>query len=481
LILAKHDRELTILNEMPTGATHERLKPLSWSVFGRLTTGLEQIVKGKQIDHDGRQTLLPKQAPPARPHSLAWSELLGLTVLALVVRLAWVLFGSWEAGDSSWYLAVARNIAFHHVFSSSANGSALVSTAYRPPLYPAFIASLWLGDSAPVLATLLVQAVLGATTVSFIYLIAREGFDRRVAVLAAAGMVLAPMTGRFTAVILSETLFTFLLTLGVFLWSRNRYALTGFVFGLATLARITLLPFLGLLPLLTLLPAWRPQRRAYATIVLLSIAVASIWIARNAIVFKQFVPIAASGFGTNLLLGTLKTKEADDVAARKEFLTSVDQKSGVAGVDETAADRLRLRAALQRIADNPGQWIVARLQQYPRLFIDSGSYLFAGGGMPFRSAAGRGLTGQVMIRIAFISGNVLVFFFALFAIVAERARFVSLSHITLFPIFLCAISLPLWIEPRYGLPMMPLVAILAAVGLFDVVKLVSRFLMTTRH
>ena len=69
--------------------------------------------------------------------------------------------------------------------------------------------------------------------------------------LAGIGMALAPMTGRFTAVILTETLFTFLLTLGIFWWSRKHYALTGVTFGFGMLTRVTLLPFVLLLPLLT--------------------------------------------------------------------------------------------------------------------------------------------------------------------------------------------------------------------------------------
>jgi 4-amino-4-deoxy-L-arabinose transferase-like glycosyltransferase len=390
-------------------------------------------------------------------------DIVKIMVPALAVRLAWIFFGEWESGDSAWYVTVARNIAFHHVFSANADG--LTPTAFRPPLYSAVIAVLWFGDSAPIYAVLLLQAILGTATVALVYLIARDQFGRGVAVLASVGMALAPMTNHFTAVILSETLFTFLLTLGVFLWGRKRNVSAGIVFGLAALARVTMLPFVVLLPLVTLLRPWRCKRRSFVTIMLLSLAIASTWMVRNAIVFHRFIPVASSGYGTNLLLGTQKTKDADDVTARKEFLRSVDASGGNAGSDESEADRLRLRAALQRIANNPGQWIVARAQQYPRLFIDSGSYMFGDGSTPFRTAVRERRVGQVIVRVAFIAGNILVFLFALVGMIAERQRFVTLSHITLFPILLCVISLPLWIEPRYGLPMMPLVSILAAAGL----------------
>lgn len=396
----------------------------------------------------------------------ALNEPIAITLLALAVRLAWVKFGSWESGDSQWYISAARNIVFNHFFSEDGSHP----TAFRPPLYSALIASVWFGESAPVLLALLLQAVLGALTVTLVYLIARRHFGHTVAVLAGIGMAFAPMTGRFTAVILSETLFTFLLTLGVFFWAGKQYALTGIAFGLAALTRLTLLPFLALLPLLTLTGPWRSYRRGYLMIALLSFAVTSIWIARNAVVLHRFIPVAAAGSGTNLLIGSMAISEADDVARRKALLRSVDAAAGPQSDDETEFDRARLRAALRRIADNPGHWLVVRAQQYPRLFIDSGSYLFGSDGIAFRSAIRERRIGQVVVRTCFIAGNLLVFLLAVVGVVSERCRFVELSHLILFPIFLAAISLPLWIEPRYGLPMMPLVAILSAAGMVHVWK-----------
>jgi 4-amino-4-deoxy-L-arabinose transferase-like glycosyltransferase len=398
-----------------------------------------------------------------QPRALAMIEPVAITLLALGVRLLWVTFGSWESGDSQWYISSARNIVFNHFFSADG----VRPTAFRPPLYSALIASLWFGESAPVFLVLLLQAILGAVTVTLVYLIARRHFTRKVAVLAGIGMAFAPMTGRFTAVILSETLFTFLLTLGVFFWAMKQYAWTGIIFGLAALTRATLLPFLVLLPLVTLIGPWRSYRRGYLMIAVLSFAVASVWIVRNFVVFHRFIPVAAAGTGTNLLIGSMAISEANDVTRRKALLQSVDT-AGPQSNDETEFDRIRLRAALRRIRDNPSHWLVVRTQHYPRLFIDSGSYMFGSDGIAFRAALREGRIGQVMIRTGFIAGNLLIFLLALVGLVAERRRFVELSHLALFPIFLAGISLPLWIEPRYGLPMMPLVVILGAAGMLHV-------------
>src|SRR5882672_284672 len=100
-------------------------------------------------------------------------DLAGLTAIALLTRLWWVWSSAWTAGDTPDYLTIARNLAFHHIFSlgNSSDGQ-LSPTAHRPPLYPTLIALLWWTDSSPILAILLLQSLLGAATVALVYLIA---------------------------------------------------------------------------------------------------------------------------------------------------------------------------------------------------------------------------------------------------------------------------------------------------------------------
>ena len=403
--------------------------------------------------------MIKTESPAATTQVSEWRDVLVLILLGLVIRLAWVKFGSWESGDSQWYLATARNIAQNHFFSFDGDNP----TAFRPPLYSSLIAALWFGES-PVFTVLMVQVLLGAFTVGLVYLIARRKASRSVALLAGAGLALALMSGRFTAVILSETLFTSLVTLGMFFWSGKRFGLSGIAFGLGALTRVTLLPFVVLLPLLTLARPWRMHRRGYMIIALVSLAVCSIWIVRNAIAFHRFIPVAASGYGTNLFLGSLELKDADDVSRRKLLLANADNAGNASAEDETAFDRVRLSAAFNRIAASPSRWLIARVQQYPRLFIDSGSYLFGSEGIPLGLALRERKTGQVLIRSVLIMANAVVLLLAVVGVMVRRLEFVNLSEIVLFPIYLAVVALPLWIEPRYGLPMMPALVILSAIG-----------------
>ncbi|HYE66318.1 MAG TPA: glycosyltransferase family 39 protein [Pyrinomonadaceae bacterium] len=403
-------------------------------------------------------------------------DLLILTVIALAVRLAWLRWGAWNAVDALDYLAIARNIAFHYVFSLETGAGPLLPTAHRPPLYPALIAALWWGDSAPVSAVLWLQAGLGAATVALVYLIARDRFNRTVAIIACAGMIFAPMTCLFGAAVLTETLFTFLLTLGIFLWGRERFLRAGIIFGLSLLTRPTLLPFLLVLAALSLLPQWRAHRRAYVTMLLMACAVSSVWVARNAIVFGHFIPIAASGWGTNLLVGTIETDTGGRVWtgtgwAPLNLETHPVTRTG-AELNEVEKDRVRLRRALGRIADGPLHWLVVRAKQYPKLFIDNGDYLLGARNLPLREAIREPRPLVILTKTAFISGNLIVFALAAFGLFVERARFVSLGHIVLFPIFLSLVHLPMWIEPRYLVPAMPFVAILGARGAVRLVEII---------
>jgi hypothetical protein len=55
---------------------------------------------------------------------------------AFFLRAFYVSRNHYLTGDSHDYLTLAKNLAFHHVFSLDRSESALAPTAFRPPLYP---------------------------------------------------------------------------------------------------------------------------------------------------------------------------------------------------------------------------------------------------------------------------------------------------------------------------------------------------------
>lgn len=391
-------------------------------------------------------------------------------ILAIVVRSCSAALGLWWSGDSFEYLAIAKNIAFRHSFSLTTG----IPTAAREPLYPFLIAAFWWTDNAPIAAVILVQIVCGAATVVLVYLIAKDRFSYRVALIAALGATFAPMTVHYTAVILTESVFTFLIVLGVFYWGRNHGVIAGLAFGLAALTRTIAIPFLVCLALLTFLPPWRNSRRLYLLIFVTAIGIASVWIMRNAIVFRKFILVRSIGPGVNLFAGTIEVPIYGDevwTKVRKEF-DSIEYDAQ----DEAGIDRGYMLRAIERIESDPAQYLRVRLKQYPNLFLDSGDYLLGSSNITFKEALKQRRASAVIVKVSFMLGNIAIFVLAIYGIFLERRRLVSLSHIILFPIFVCLVHLPMWIERRYSLAMMPLVLILSARGVEGL-----RTLATKKH
>lgn len=348
--------------------------------------------------------------------------------------------------DGGQYLVAAKNLRFHHVFSFAPD---LSPTYFRAPGYSMMIAPLFTSDSVyPIKSILLMHAVLGIATAALVYLIAMH-FGRRIAVTAGVAMALAPMSGVFISEILTETLYTFLITLAVFFWGRTNWRWAGFAFGLSWLVRPTTMAFLLFAIAITLIV--RAQRR----FVLLMAAVALItvlpWIVRNWIVFHKVVPVAVAGGRMNLYFGTLELHYGEDIWKQ----TLVPENMPAYAWDDPRSEDVYLQRAMNRIKERPFRWAINRIKQYPRLLIDLGAYLHP----PSRA-------GTLVVKTIFLVGNIAVLLLALWGGYVARMHF----ELILFPIFTLLFHLPMWVEPRYSLPMMPTVIVLAVYGTYHLIK-----------
>ena len=262
-------------------------------------------------------------------------------------------------------------------------------------------------------------------------------------------------------------MFTFLAVLALFLWGTERFLLAGAAFGLAALTRPVMLPFMIFIALLPVLRPWRRHLRAHFVMVIVALAIASIWIVRNAAVFGEFVPVASNG-GINLLSGTLETDIGGHLWDGTAWVTPNFDTHPATRVDDTIdeieIDKIRTSRSLTRIADDPKAWLKARVEQYPKLFIDNGDYLLGDLNLPLKEAIFARRWTVIFTKTLFIGGNLLIMLLAAFGLWSLRSTLVDIGHIFLFPIFGVLFYLPMWIEPRYLLPMMPMILILAAVG-----------------
>src|SRR5688572_3737718 len=85
-------------------------------------------------------------SPVARTNLARTRHIVATTSLALVCRAAWLLWPSWDIGDSPEYLQIAAGLLTSGTFT--ADGTTISS--YRAPLYPALLAASGFLTSDPV-------------------------------------------------------------------------------------------------------------------------------------------------------------------------------------------------------------------------------------------------------------------------------------------------------------------------------------------
>lgn len=198
-------------------------------------------------------------------------------------------------------------------------------TAWRMPLYPLFLASVYsvFGHSYTVVRV--VQSVMGALLCVVIFHIAKTMFNEKVGLLASCVTALYPPFLGFylywggSGFLLSENLFMFLLALFVLALLKRKFILSGVLLGLLALTR----PVIGLFPLVLL---FLYKKKAVPALIAFFL-ILSPWVVRNYLVFKTFIPFSTQGgfvlLATNNPLvsgGGLGTQKAVN-----KFLTKQDR------------------------------------------------------------------------------------------------------------------------------------------------------------
>jgi 4-amino-4-deoxy-L-arabinose transferase-like glycosyltransferase len=323
---------------------------------------------------------------------------------ALVIRGGFLLATSDALKtDTDDYRRLAENLVRHGTF-----GLDHVPTAYRPPLYPLLLAGcVALGDYSRVtigllhvllgVATVLLVWRLGATAGSILGATAGSRFGATAglsssAVLAALLIALDPILLAQSALVMTETLATFLTTAGLaaLVWTTRRPTaframLAGVTLGLGVLCRPTLL--LWALAVAVVL-GWgataglpssaagtvgqsnRGTRRAMTLAFLLGVLmVLSPWAVRNQLQFGRPIVTTTHGGYTMLLANNPEFYEWlgagpwGSVWRADRFDAAWNERKPR---DELQADRLAYREAWQAIRQSPGTFCYACLVRLGR-------------------------------------------------------------------------------------------------------------------
>ncbi len=206
---------------------------------------------------------------------------------------------------------------YHHEWAQDlvAGGTRGTDAFFRGPLYPYFLSFLYRVSGSSIAFAVFVQHIIGALTAGLIYLTARELFSRTVALVAGLTTALYWVLVYMEGDLLIETTFIFLNTLTMLLLLQGtrrhsllRLAAGGFVLGLATIDRPSILVFFPAIPIaLYLAGRRRPagargwMRQTLVVAVACAIPIAPVMV-RNYVVARAIVPVGASG-GVNFYIG----------------------------------------------------------------------------------------------------------------------------------------------------------------------------------
>lgn len=216
--------------------------------------------------------------------------------------------------DTLNYHMTAKNLIENGIFGYEKNGTfAKEPNAYITPGYPLFLAGVYsaFGESEAedIYAAKVVQAVLSAATIIFVYFIAKRLGGIVCAIIASGFMLLYPSFLVVAAYHLTETLYTFLfvfyLYLQIIAFDKEKkwlHTLTGFVFGLAVLVRPTIFPFFIVIYLYRMI--FEKDRLALKSLLFFAIGLIAVmlpWWIRNVVTLGEFILLCTQA--GNPLLG----------------------------------------------------------------------------------------------------------------------------------------------------------------------------------
>lgn len=273
-----------------------------------------------------------------------------ITLLALALRLVWVFYTDTLplGGDPHWYYVVGSNLAHGHGFVAQPNPifgeipGPGKPTAFWPPGYPFALAALFKLTGVGFTPAQIMNAVLGALTVPFVYALGKSIFDQRAGLLAAGIFAVFPNVIAGMPLLFPEPLFTLIFFAAILLLTVRpserpwlAYASFGALAGLACLTRgqgAVLFPVAVTYWLAR--DGWRPALRSTTLALLAAVLLITPWTLRNAVELHAFIPISTNsgaalrvGHGPESIGTTKWTHDKVDGYDMEQSMTSPDREA----------------------------------------------------------------------------------------------------------------------------------------------------------
>lgn len=427
-----------------------------------------------------------------------------ITIAAMILRLQpspqeKIRDGFGQFGDTFVYHKIAYNLYKGNGFSAAYDAGAFGMTNethevnYEPavtrgPIYPLFMTMVYkiFGNNQTIEnwennwnKVRIIQCILDSLLCLIVYFLVRLIIPGSSipAIIASLLYCLSLYNIYYTKALLTESITTFLVTCFLFLallalkspLNKRKIVYAGMLIGMVVLTRPEYLLFIPLFAFYLYYYSREHKKSALKRAVLFIAAafiLISPWSARNYIVFKKPIIVAVSGLGYSLFLGTFEghnswegwgkypktefTEKQHKIIKKLQTQYRNSFYEGSIKIEEI--DNAFMEIAFYRINKQPFEIMKLWLKRWPRLWYQNYIQMYA---IPEPS--------PWLFRF--------YFFLSLFAIIlsAKKERVVMIPIILLF-IYISGIFLPLHIEPRYGVPVMPGIICLTGIGIWKLAK-----------
>ncbi len=416
-------------------------------------------------------------APNHSPATRRVHRRLGLILLVgLALRLVAL---PWTAGLG---LRVADERHYHQLATSLADGRGFAfasgPTSLRPPLYPAFVAGVWMATGTRSLQAVRLAQIGLAIALAWIgFALARELFGETAGLATAAIVAFYPSLAVSNYLLLTEVLFALLLTAATWAMVRalrtlslGAAALAGALVGLSALTRSVVYPLPVVLAAALLAGSGPRGQRLMAAVVLLAGATAVLapWAIRNTRLQRVPVLVDTMG-GMNLRMGNYEHTPLDHMW---DAVSMKGEKSWIVGLPSSPPegghwtdgqkDRWARDQGVRFILDHP-------VLSAGRAAVKFGD--FWGLDRDFIAGILQGLFAPPPVVGAALSATILLAYpIVLFAAIVGLGRLGADNWpaawaplgITL---FVCALHSIVFGHPRYRLPLTPLIAVYAGAAI----------------
>ncbi|MDI6756527.1 MAG: glycosyltransferase [Endomicrobiia bacterium] len=400
--------------------------------------------------------------------SLILAFMAALTVRTLFAVVAPDRPANWD--DAVSWRAVSVNLSHGRGFLEFDGAP----TQQRPPVYPAFLAAIYLVFGGGIFWIKIFQAFASALIIPLVFYIARRSFDENTAEYTSWALAFYPPLVVYVGIVGSETLFILMLAASVALYCAAResksvflWASAGFSFAVCSMTRSTSIPLPPVIFAVEIVAAYfrgcslsSLKKYALAQAVFFAVYAAALipWSVRNYEAFGRFSPMASGGGG----LFWAGTQSAFDGRAAEHTMEHYyDEMKGRSFAQQ---DSFALRLALQTIYSDPAGYARLSAKRFFRaLFVPVGKNLAAEKSAPVA---------------AFIQAAHSVWILAaVCGLILALTHFYRTIPATLVFLYFIVINTAMASIPRYRLPSEPFMmmfAVSSSLVLFAAVRAILR-------